>query len=72
MHPCIKICLNFFLRYFVVRTSGKAAAMNEDDQGSWSLDIGLPEVDHLIGVITIGNVFESNLFWRGLRAGCLC
>jgi len=51
---------------FVVRASLEAASVNIDYQGSWFIHVSLPEIDHLVGVIAVGNIFVCDRRRGGL------
>jgi hypothetical protein len=53
----IKVLLNSLSFNFVMRACFKPASVYKHNQGRWSIHVSLPKIDHLVGVITVGNIF---------------
>lgn len=60
VNACIVVLLNFLSANFVVGACSKTASVYKDNQGYRPFHICFSEVDHLVGVITIGNIFEGD------------
>jgi hypothetical protein len=53
----IKVLLNSLSFNFVMRACFKTASVYKHNQGRWFIHVSLPEIDHLVEVIAVGNVF---------------
>lgn len=86
VNPGIEVSLDQLALNLVMRATGKTTSVYEDDQRCRTGYVCFPEVDYLIGVISIGNIFVGdrgygNLLLRLNRVGrirgpgsigCLC
>ena len=61
--------MDFLSSNLVVRPSGESSSVNIDDQRCGAIYICFPEVNHLVGMITIRNIFVGHRLDRGPLLG---